>query len=153
MHNSENKTLRPRSGFTLVELLAVLTILTILVAMAVGVGNYIMDKSKKITTQEVQALVLRSIDAYQTVAGAYPADSTDTASLVSALKGQRLSKEIFDRIPADSLDSTAAKIIDGYGNAMKYVSNGGAGNAPVLISAGKDGNFDTLDDNIRSDGR
>ncbi len=132
-----------------------LTILTILVAMAVGVGNYVMDKSKKITTQEVQALVMRAVDAYQTTVGGYPADSTDTSGLVTALKSQRLSKEIFDRIPADNLDSTGAKIIDGYGKEMKYISNGGAGNAPVLISGGKDGLIDAPNDadNIRSDGR
>ncbi|MEN6505196.1 MAG: type II secretion system protein GspG [Planctomycetaceae bacterium] len=145
----------PVPGFTLVELLAVLTILTLLVAMAVGVGTYVMDKAKKTNTENVQKMVLSAIDAYQSVAGAYPASSADTASLVTALKGQRLSKEKFDRIPAEYLDSTGAKILDGYGKEMRYESNGGFGNAPVLISGGKDGIIDAPSDtdNIRSDGR
>ena len=141
---------RPRA-FTLIEMLAVLMILSILVALAVGVGNYVMDKAKRQKTLDTQRVVMRAIDEYFTVVGGFPGDSADCSGLLTALQENPKTAQIIHRLPSSAISD--GKIIDGYGNAMQYLANDGLGNRPLLESAGKDGDMGMTEDNVRSDGR
>ena len=160
-------------GFTMVEMLAVLIILTILVAMAVNVGQHVIHKSKREKTAMAQKVVLEAIQSYHDTMASYPASSNDCRSLMAALSSDKNANDYLHGLPKDVYAGLNSNLLDLYGRAMWYRKSGGMGGVPVLISAGKDGMFGRDDersdnstdeeweelkerwqqDNIRSDGR
>lgn len=165
---------RPCNGaFTMVEMLAVLMILTILVALAVGVGVIVMAETKRKQTIATQQVVMEALQAYHDNNNKYPDEDTDGSDDCSEVMTKLLG-DVDGKVFVKGLSSEAyvsginTPLLDAYGAAMRYRRNGGLGGGPVLISAGKDSEFgfgddglpDTPDDepdlkldNIRSDGR
>jgi len=166
---TSDRRLKAGGGFTLIELLVVIFILGILVTLVVGVAQYVYTKAARKQTQATQAIVMSAIEAYHDICeGAdegetYP--SGDIAEMLECLKGEKAlandaqkarikrdCAEILLKLPVDAYSAeNPSEIRDGFGKNMRYEQEGGLAGRPVLISAGPDGNFDTEDDNIRSD--
>ena len=146
----------PGGGFTMIEMMAVLTILAILIALVVGVGEHIMDESRRKLTIATQEVVMQSVQAYYKSMGFYPSEESDhtTDELMTDLQDDRDAKVLLQGLDDDAYNGTAGDPLnDAYDREMRYYEEGGLGGVPVLISSGKDGDFGETDDNIRSDGR
>lgn len=161
-------------AFTMVEMLAVLMILTILVALAVGVGVTVMAETKRKQTIATQQVVMEALHAYHSNNNSYPpkyVTNDDCSELMTALLTDADAEVLLKGLGSEAYVSGSGSetpLLDAYKKAMKYRKSGGLGGGPVLISAGKDDEFgfgidgepggvdDVLDqklDNIRSDGR
>jgi len=76
----------PRGGFTLVELLVVMGVITLLTALVVGVGMTLRAKAKKDAARLLIQKAERALDDYETQFGHYPHDPDpipDPADVVS----------------------------------------------------------------------
>ena len=65
---------RPAIAFTLIEMLVVIFILSILVTLVVGVGNYVYDEAGRKQTQATMAVLANTIDAFHEEFDKYPSD-------------------------------------------------------------------------------
>ena len=159
-----------RGGFTMVEMLAVLMILTILVALAVNVGERIIDDAKRQETMSTQRVVMEALKAYYDTAKVYPNNDTDgsddCSEVMGLLSGDKNAGVLVKSLPIKAHSGGGSALIDGYLMEMRYRKAKGLGGGPLLISAGKDGDFgfdafadpgggdeDKKADNIRSDGK
>ena len=156
---------RNRPGFTLVEMLTVILVIAVLVTLVVGISSTIIRKANVERTKVTMTAVMSAVQAYQQANGQYPppltptTDDTDNKILMTALLTDAQAGPIASKL-ADDLKGTVpnAIVVDGFGNTLKYLPDGGAGGTPVLISPGPDGDFGDTDtakanDNIRSDNR
>jgi len=149
-----------RSAFTLVELVVVIFIIAILVTLVVNVSRYVYDEGGRRQTRAIQEIVLEAIEAYHQVTDEYPPDDTghpllyylkaDGADENDRARIRNATGDILLKLPEDAINGT--DLVDGFGNAMQYEADQGAGGTPLLTSAGPDGKPDTADD-IRSDGK
>lgn len=172
-----------RKAFTLIELLVAIGIIAILVALVVGVSQYLYAQSGKQTTASAMKITTNAIMLFHETYGKYPLEDADPDKtgevLFNYLTGSSnfkdadytyvmgpaptgtqlddLRKDIRTKIaiklqnlPKKCLGASDTAIKDAYGKVMRYSANGGLGQAPVLVSAGPDGDFGTNDD-IRSD--
>lgn len=160
---------RCNGAFTMVEMLAVLMILTILVALAVGVGVAVMAETKRKQTIATQQVVMEALQAYHDSKNNYPNEdgSDDCSGVMMELLTDTDADVLLKGLSSEAYaGGTDAPLLDAYGGAMRYRRSGGLGGGPVLISGGKDGDFgfgagedpgggdvDKKADNIRSDGR
>jgi len=163
-----------RKAFTLVELMVVMLILGIIVALVVGISDYVMREAVLKQTRESQRILMNAIQAYydNSRPKAYPPDKPGTEWSVEDSGEQLLqyltegsdpnnptpdhpacqaARERLRDLSQEAYDPPYFR--DAYGNIMGYQEAGGIGGGPVIISVGPDGNFDTEPDNIRSDGR
>ena len=69
-----------RRGFTMIELMIVLMILSFLVAMVVGIGNYVAEEQYRKQTREYQGIIMAAIQRFTQITGGAPGDSGMTAS-------------------------------------------------------------------------
>jgi len=164
---------RACGGFTLIELMVAIFIISILIALVIGVGKYVYDESARRETESMQAIAMNAVEAFYGIVGEYPPDSISTppaeglAALLYCLRGgdeggiedlklpestciriKEVCGQILLEIPSDYFDGTTIK--DAWGKQMDYKADGGLGGKPVLISPGPDGDMNTEDD-IRSD--
>jgi type II secretory pathway pseudopilin PulG len=171
---------RQRRGFTLAELVAALVALMIFVSLASAVDRYVREDALRRQAIATLRTAMDALEAYrmcprgephsqaavaqsaaaqpvatqsattQVAAGGYPPSSDDGRSLLAALRSCRACDEPLARLSERALRDAAVAITDPYGQPLRYLSDGGIGGRPVLISAGPDRIFDTPDD-IRSD--
>ena len=155
-------------GFTLVELLLVMFVMSVLVALVVGVGSYVVEQERKKETINTQDRWMSAIEAYRNVTQKYPPtdpnilpsganekDNTYRGSmsgkhglvqyLTGAMDGS-LSAKIYAATKAylgEGSTSTSATlgVLDAYGNPMRYYKDRGLGGKPLMLSAGPDGYF------------
>lgn len=164
---------RPCNGaFTMVEMLAVLMILTILVALAVGVGVIVMAETKRKQTIATQQIVIEALQAYHDNNNNYPPEhitNDDCSEVMTALLADADANVLLKGLSSEAYAGVSpAPLMDAYTKGMRYRGSGGLGGGPVLISSGKDEEFgfgandepgggdddpDQKLDNIRSDGR
>lgn len=154
-----------RAGFTLVELLLVMFVMSVLVALVVGVGRYVIEQGRKQETINNQDRLIGGIDAFHKVVGQYPEDDPNGYGLITILVRQldgdfsrvkppgiktssaltneiRDSTKVFVGLGTDDTGVAAAAYTkDAWGNEMVYYNEGGLGGKPVIISAGPDGDF------------
>jgi prepilin-type N-terminal cleavage/methylation domain-containing protein len=64
------------TGFTLVELLVVMFIMSVIVALIVGVGKYVSDQAGTKQTRAAQAIVMRAIATFHDENKHYPEANT-----------------------------------------------------------------------------
>ena len=134
---------RRRGGFTLVEMLAVILVIGIIVAVVVGVAGNAIAKAAEAETRQTMTAVMGAVQSYYDTKGVYPGASLFTELRACPQSRKRLGG--LDRV------IRGTQFIDGFEQPMKYHISGGAGGTPYLESAGRDGDFGSLDDNIRSD--
>jgi len=158
-------TIRPRNtnsgAFTLVEMLAVILVIGILVTVVVGVAGRVIARAAEERTRVYMATVMNAIAVYEEQYGTYPITTGGSMQDHNA----NLYKLLTDHCPAAKKRlgqlsrgayvafSFKTYFADGFGNPLRYHVSGGAGGAPYLESAGRDGDFTTTEDNIRSDNR
>ena len=132
---------RGRGAFTLVEMLAVILVIGIIVAVVVGVAGIAIAKAAGAETRQTMTAVMGAIQAYYDARGAYPGSLGDLRACPQSRK----------RLGGLDKVMKGTRFLDGFEQPMRYYSSGGAGGAPYLESAGRDGDFASKDDNIRSD--
>ena len=169
----------PREGFTLVELLLVMFVMSVLVALVVGVGRYVIRQGREQETLGNQDRLIAAVDAFRKVLGKYPMHDPngtgridylmeqlngDANTLQLAFRDMSFSEDLREEIR----EATESYLglggegsvfeSDAWGHEMLYYRDRGAGGKPLIISAGPDGDFgeeveEKRADNIRSDSR
>jgi len=137
-------------GFTLIEMVVVMAILAILLLIIVTVGTSVKAYGKQKQTRTDVEVIHSAIMAYNEIAQQFP------VQLADLMRYEKTDKMLRGHFPGKQFvtDATGTIIIDIhdiYGRPFIYLSNGGAGGTPVVVSAGEDVG-DNLDD-IRSDDR
>ncbi len=148
---------RRRDGFTLIELLVVMFIMALIVALIVNVGRYVTASAAKKETQAAMAIVIRAIQAYQEEdPNSAAPQANDTDELMTKLYKSDKASAILNKLSGENMGGESNKLLDGFGEEMKYDRDGGFGGTPVLISPGPDRRFGSEGDeyghdDIRSD--
>ncbi|WP_438483095.1 type II secretion system protein [Oleiharenicola lentus] len=164
------QTTRKARGFTLLELLAVLTIIGVLSAIVIGVGRHAATASKVARAKAELAALAAALEAYKRQYGDYPRIASDDSlddvasceQLHLALSGQRGSalnaprilpqqRILFERsrftmadlrAPDDALQN---HFVDPWGQSYRYAykpaGNTWTNSAYILVSAGPDENL------------
>lgn len=136
-----------RRGFTLVEILVVIVIITILAAAMMGIGKGIMEKAKRNTTETTLQVLNSALQEYYDQRKFYP--TCDPGQLYQELDSLPSCREILERLP-DKATGLNQRLLDGWETPLDYV-NPNDGNFPSVISAGSDGDFKTADDIFSAD--
>lgn len=90
-----------RSGFTLIELMAVIVIIVILAGLVVGGLGYVNEKQARSKAQVQIALLSKSIEEYKLDNGQYP-PTTNKAGAFTTAAGTSTSSILFDFLYFDS---------------------------------------------------
>lgn len=164
-------------GFTLIELMVVIMIISILTAIGLSVGGKVLSAADRKKTAAHMQIIMHAINIYQEEIGEYPKQNANNSFEGNVLldifrygKSPRPTppnliyenstwndkiKPIIDKLPDNAFekesDSVATGFIDGYGSLLRFEPVGGLGGTPRLVSAGLDKNFNNTDDNIYSD--
>lgn len=145
---------RPQRAFTLLELLAVITIIALLASMVIGVGRRANEAGRVARAKTELALLAAALADYQRIHGDYP-QTDDGARLLQSLIGRRdpLNTAVASRslievarfATAESRDpftDTSAVLVDPWDRPYRYAyktetpwNNAGY----VLCSLGPDG--------------
>jgi len=166
---------RRRGAFTLVELLAVISIIGILVAIVIGVSGSVMQTKARERTQMWMKIIIGACDTYFDVTRKYPtlfpentaadyqANNNELYKLLAGAdpwgpddvgeRSKAKARKELGALPPEAIREIGGKryFMDGFGNRLWYRSSGGLGGGPYLESAGPDNNFENPEDNIRSD--
>ena len=151
-----------RRGFTMVELLVVLMVLGILVAVVVGIGNYVVDEQHGTQTRAWQDVVLGAVEKYTQVNNAPPPKLSGTwtgeanygdnpmwrcRTLYFYLDKEPACMAMLRQLPPNAIGRQVTlavktgEFFDSYGKVLDWHPTGGSANTPVLVSAGPDGDF------------
>jgi prepilin-type N-terminal cleavage/methylation domain-containing protein len=90
-----------RAAFTLIELMAVITIIVILAGLVVGGMSFVTDRQKKEKAKVQMALLSKALEEYKLDFGTYP-PTNDKAGDYSDKKGTDTSSILFDALYFDS---------------------------------------------------
>ncbi len=165
----KNSPRRRAAGFTLIELMAVITIIVILAGLVVGGMGFVNERQAKEKTKVQLALITKALEEYKLDFGTYPPTTNVTKGantshiLFKALYYDGLGDDT-KKIYLPQLDPTSGKqgwttgavtastkITDPWGNDYRYITavnasgnaNSNAQNPDFdLWSVGKDGNTD-----------
>ena len=101
-------------GFTLIEMLVVIFILSILVTLVVGVGNYVYDEAGRKQTQTTMAILRNTIDAFQDEFDQYPRDdiSVDPTADSANVLLRYLAGDLIDNAPDDLTTDACTDLIN-----------------------------------------
>lgn len=99
----KTQTLSHRRGFSLIEMLAVITILVILAAMVVGGTSFVKTKQARSTAEVQIKLLSQALDQYKSDFGSYP---------TGAMGQSRDSKILYRSLYWDSDDNGAGADTD-----------------------------------------
>jgi len=138
-----------RSGFTLLELLAVMTIIGILAGLIVGASKYGYQKSRRSSAAARIAALETALEDFKADNGYYPrqavAGSGSSTVLYNALNGVTTGKKYFTTFTAREIAAT--EVIDPFGHEYQYLSPGTHNTATYdLSSNGADGISGNADD-------
>jgi prepilin-type N-terminal cleavage/methylation domain-containing protein len=153
-HYIDNSSLGPttppgnrinNSAFTLTEMLVAMLILSVGIALIVGVGSVVRQRSQAAETRNVQAVLASALKLYYESQNAWPpgdGGENSTAELLRLLRANRLSRAELDKLPQGTVieDDTGREfVLDGFGNKMRYFRTGGlGGQSPLISSLGAD---------------
>jgi len=139
---------RPATGFTLVEMVVVMLILSVLTTLAVNVSDDVRRNSRGADTRQIQGVVEAAVRQYhqaqnQTLpSGDFGPDSG--ADLLAALQRCGQSKEALQALPSHATERDAKtgrqRLLDGFGKPMRYHHrpNEIPPRTPLLSSQGDD---------------
>ena len=134
----------------MIELMIVLMILSLLVAMVVGIGNYVAEEQYRKQTRGYQVIILGAIQRYTQITGGAPSagESGEDASppiqsLARDLASQPEVVDLLTKLPKSVYSKTVGggTFSDAYGQEMDWDPRGSMGEGPLLVSAGADGKF------------
>ena len=91
-----------RAAFTLIELMAVITIIVILAGLVVGGMGFVSERQAKEKAKVQIQLLAKGIEEYKLDMGVYPGLATDTPI------GGNVSKELYQALFKDGYDYTSA---------------------------------------------
>ena len=135
------------SGFTLVELLAVMLILAILMTLVIGASKLIFSDVYVEETKAHMKVIMAAIRVYRDAKGQYPSSQ---ATLVSDLTSVAKSRSLIGNLGENVWSpSNKDEFLDAWGKPIKYSPSGGLAGTPGLTSAGPDGDIATEEDNVR----
>lgn len=156
---------RHRHGFTLIEMLVVITIIVVLAGLSVSGFKYVTDKQANDQARVQISLLSKALEDYKLDNGSYPPSAGGTNGLYKALywdtnnDGSGPPGDTDQKIYLSELDpennrqgwiegtGSSARIVDPWGNEFIYVVGTGANNPDFdLSSNGKDNTGDTSDD-------
>ena len=157
-----------QSGFTLIEIIVVITIMLIIGAVGVKVAGNVIEKAKVNTTKAAMQNITSALEEYFRDTGGYPDPKLEiyaeedyelfwNSEVCRMLNENTNSRQIINKLPEEfirleTLQSGVSSLIliDSWNNPMKYRYVGN-NNFPKITSAGKDMNFGTADDIISTD--
>ena len=143
-HHQPHRQLRRNAGFTLLEMVIVLGIISMILGGAIYAMRGIGD-SAKLTQVKTDCSSLRNaLDMYKMSAGNYPTTQQGLKALVdkpNSAPVPRMWTRIFDKVPLDPWGAEYGYRFPGKKNANDF----------EIISKGKDGQEGTADDINSSD--
>ena len=123
---------KTRNAFTMVELMAVLIIIGLLAAAAVGTFMGRIDKAKVSTTRASLKTLHTQVLQFKMDTGRYPSEDQGLWELVQE------PTDVMDWMPGGYLETTDIPL-DAWNNEFVYLLDPGTGKAFVIISYGADG--------------
>lgn len=161
-----------RRAMSRMELVLTYAVVALMMALMVGVGDYIQRESKGRLAEEMVLTLREAVVAYHAAIGRYPPGRLDGRSeqAITEMLGEESSRAVLSDwpvLPNNGLDSPSA-FVDPWGVAFRYsaapnhaevpsMTRGrGMDPIPVFVSAGPDRDFGDLDsrrqqDNLSSD--
>jgi general secretion pathway protein G len=138
-----------RSGFSLIELLAVMTIIGILAGLIVGASKYGYAKARRSTATARIAALEAKLEDFKADNGYYPKQAVagpgSSTVLFNALNGVTTGKKYFTAFTPREI--AAIEVIDPFGHEYQYVCPGIHNGATYdLWSNGADGISGNADD-------
>lgn len=117
---------RFRAAFTLIELMAVITIIVILAALVVSGMGFVKDRQANETARVQIALLSKALEDYKLDNGTYPATSDQTGNF-RAPKGTDTSEVLFEALYYDGVQNPDSQKIyvaelDPKGTKQKWTS-------------------------------
>ncbi|MCX7705730.1 MAG: type II secretion system protein GspG [bacterium] len=139
-----------KSGFTLIEILVVLVIISLVVAITMPATKKARNKAAILKTRAIISSIEAALFMYQTDMGNYPESTGSSKILVEALMGpidDENWKGPYMRFKQKDIDENN-NILDTWGTTIKYIyPQDEKNNVPfIIISSGPDKKFDTTDD-------
>ncbi len=122
---------RTRNAFTMVELMAVLIIIGLLAAAAVGTFMGQIDRAKVKTTASSLKTLHTAVLTFKMDTGRYPSEDQGLWELVEE------PTDVMDWMPGGYLETTDIPL-DAWNNEFVYMLDPGTGKAFVVISYGAD---------------
>lgn len=125
----------PRSGFTLVELLAVIAVIALLSSIILGTAGYMTKKADRSHCMAQLEQLKTALEEYRMEVGRYPAytGSVNNVTFIDALS---------NNVPESAF--VDLEFTDPWGQALQYES--GQRFSYELYSIGPNGNLNTTDD-------
>jgi type II secretory pathway pseudopilin PulG len=156
-------TRRKKYGFTLLEMLIVITLIMILTSMIIGVASHIDARAKKEGIENTFVLLDSALQEYRQFRDKFPEQleqnyanaAAHAEYLYNELDSVPDSRRILERINRSLIEdkygaagapiATSPEIYDLWGTALDYRYAPGE-NFPLIVSAGPDKKFGTADD-------
>ena len=156
-------TRRKKYGFTLLEMLIVITLIMILTSMIIGVASHIDARAKKEGIENTFVLLDSALQEYRQFRDKFPEQleqnyanaAAHSEYLYNELNSVPDSRSILEKVNISLIENkygatgtptgTGPEIYDPWGTAMDYSYTPGE-NFPEMLSAGSDKKFGTADD-------
>ncbi len=130
---------RGRRGFTIIELLVVISIIAIIISLIVSAGTNLQAMGMEAETRGDLEVIQLAVNEYREQTGQWPLGSGPT--LINRLMAVPACKEILRSLTKRALEGR-----DAFDNTIYFSSTGGRGGTPVVRSGGRDTKMNTADD-------
>jgi len=131
---------RDSFGFTIIELLVVVSIIAIIISLIVSAGLNMQAIGMEKDTQGHLEVIATAVEEYREQTGAYPRGSSG-ALLMRKLLAEPACKELLRGLPERMLEGR-----DAFDKNISFTSTGGKGGTAAVRSGGRDGRMGTADD-------